>query len=559
MKIVIVGGVAGGATAAARARRLSEEAEIVVFERGPEVSFANCGLPYHVGNEIVARDALLLQTPQSLGRRFRLDVRVRQEVVSIDSTARTVEVVRLDDGSRYQESYDHLILATGAQPLLPAIAGRERAGVFSLRDLGDMDAIIAWRSAHAERGRAVIVGAGFIGLEMAEQLHGLGMQVTVVEAAPQVLPPLDPEMATLIEKELVDHGVRVELSEMVTAIEDDPACAVGVVVTKSGLRIAADLVLLSIGVRPNTTLAKSAGVKLGALGGIVVDEQMATSVERIWAVGDVIEAPHLVLGSPSLVPLGGPANRQGRIAASNICGQKMRYRGNLGTAIVRVFRLTAALTGCSEKALARAGALGQSVYLHPGSHAGYYPGASPIAMKLTFSPVDGKLLGAQAVGKDGVDKRIDVLATALAGGMSVDDLVDLELCYAPPYGSAKDPVNLAGMVAQNVCRGLVTNASPVAPTDGADLAYLDVRSAQERERGAIPSSQHVPLDELRDRLEELPRDKTLVVYCQSGQRSYIACRILSQNGFDCVNLSGAYLSWNAAQAVTTNGLKKEKV
>lgn len=547
MKIVIVGGVAGGASAAARARRLSEDAEIVLLERGPDVSFANCGLPYHVGGEIVERDRLLLQTPESLRRRFNLDVRVRHEAVGIDTASRQLEVSCLQDGTSYLESYDHLIIATGAQPLIPPIEGKDRAGVFSLRDLADMDAIIAWQSQKAKTGHAVIVGAGFIGLEMAEQLHHLGMQVTVVEAAPQVLPPLDPEMATLVQRELEKHQVRVELSEMVTSIEDDPERAVGVVVTKSGIRLPADLVLLSVGVRPNTALAKSAGLELGAMGGIIVDERMATSVEGIWAVGDVIEAPHLVLGTLSVVPLGGPANRQGRIVASNILGQEMRYRGTLGTAIVRVFELTAAITGCRDKALSRTGVAGQSVYLHPGSHAGYYPGASPIAMKLTFSAEDGKILGAQAVGKDGVDKRIDVLATAIAGSMRVDDLIDLELCYAPPYGSAKDPVNLAGMVAQNVCRGLVKNVNPTSPPVETDaLLYLDVRSAVERQQGAIEGSYHIPLDELRGRLHELPKETTLVVYCQSGQRSYTACRILSQNGFTCLNLSGAYLSWSAA-------------
>lgn len=547
MKIVIVGGVAGGASAAARARRLSEQAEIVVLERGAEVSFANCGLPYHIGGEIVERSKLLLQTPESLKRRFNLDVRVRHEVVALDPKSQAVTVHNLLDDSTYQESYDHLILATGAGPLIPPIEGKDRPGVFTLRDLPDMDAIIAWQSQRAKEGVAVVVGAGFIGLEMAEQLHRLGMKIVVVEAAPQVLPPLDPEMAVLVQQELERHGARIELGEFVSAIEDNPEFAVGDVVTKSGLRISADLVLLSVGVRPNSGLAKEAGLELGPSGGIVVNDSLRTSAEGVWAVGDVIETAHLVLGQKMVVPLGGPANRQGRIVASNIFGQNLKYRGSLGTAIVRVFELTAASTGCSEKLLARNDALSQSVYLHPGSHAGYYPGASPIALKLTFQPESGRVLGAQAVGRDGVDKRIDVLATAIAAEMTVEDLTDLELCYAPPFGSAKDPVNLAGMVAQNVMRGLVRCASPVHPPDDDSLLYLDVRSAGERDKGAIDSSLHIPLDELRERLGELPRDRTLVVYCQSGQRSYTACRILSQHGFDCLNLTGAYLSWRAGR------------
>ena len=550
MKIVIIGGVAGGASAAARARRLSESAEIIVLEKGPEVSFANCGLPYHIGGEIVDRDKLLLQTPQSLKRRFNLDVRVRHEATSLDLSSRQVTVRNLGDNTSYQESYDHLILATGANPWSPPIEGRDRRGVFVLRDLSDMDAIVAWQSGSAPGKTAVVVGAGFIGLEMAEQLHNLGMNVVVIEAAPQVLPPLDPEMAVLVQRELEHHGVRVELGEFVSAIEDNSDVRVGDVLTQSGLRIPADLVLLSVGVRPNSGLAKEAGLKLGSSGGISVDENLRTSDERVWAVGDVVETAHLVLGEPMIVPLGGPANRQGRIVASNILGQPQRYRGSLGTAIVRVFSLTAASTGCSEKLLKKFERSARSVYLHPGSHAGYYPGASPIALKLTYDPKDGRVLGAQAVGRDGVDKRMDVLATAIAGEMSVDDLTDLELCYAPPYGSAKDPVNLAGMVAQNVRCGLV---DCISPTEVASLSensvYLDVRSAQEREKGRVESSLHIPLDELRGRLEELPKDRPLIVYCQSGQRSYTACRILSQNGFRCTNLSGAYLTWEAATSL----------
>lgn len=548
MKIVIVGGVAGGASAAARARRLSEGAEIVILERGSEVSFANCGLPYHVGGEIVERSKLLLQTPESLHRRLNIDVRVRQEAISIERAAHTVKVKRLDDGSVYEESYDHLILATGASPLVPPIEGRDRPGVFTLRDIPDMDRIISWRGQHASKGHAVVVGAGFIGLEMAEQLHRLGMKVQVIEAAGQVLPPLDSEMASLIQAELERHGVGVTLSEFVTLIEDQEGRAVGEVVTKSGKRFPADLVLLSVGVRPNSALAASAGLQLGASGGIVVDEHLRTSVEDIWAVGDVIETRHLVLGSRMVVPLGGPANRQGRLVADNILGQTRSYRGSLGSAIVRVFDLTAAITGASQKALERAGIASASVHLHPNSHAGYYPGAHPIALKLTFDPSDGKVLGAQAVGRDGVDKRIDVMATAIAAQMTAHDLTDLELCYAPPFGAAKDPVNLAGMVAQNVLAGLVEIADPTHLPEGEYVVYLDVRQPGERAQGALQPSLHIPIDELRGRLDELPKDKMLVVYCASGQRSYMACRILSQNGYRCANLTGAYKTWSALRA-----------
>ncbi len=544
MKIVIVGGVAGGASAAARARRLDEQAEIVVLERGPEVSFANCGLPYHIGQEIADRSRLLLQTPESLHRRFHLDVRVLQEALSVEVENRRVLVRNLRDGSEYYESYDHLVLATGAAPLIPPIEGRERAGVFTLRDLSDMDRIIDWQRRRAKNGHAVVVGAGFIGLEMAEQLHRLGMKVTVVEAAPQVLPPLDPEMAFMVQRELVRNDVRVEVSEFVSVIEAKEGLEVGEVVAKSGLRLPADLVILSVGVRPNTDLAKTAQLRIGPSGGIEVNDSLQTSVDRIWAVGDVIETSHLVLARPGLTPLGGPANRQGRIVASNILGRPLKYRGSLGTAIVRVFELTAAVTGASEKLLSRYQNLSQSVYLHPASHASYYPGASAISMKLIFEPESGAVLGAQAVGRDGVDKRIDVLATAISAGMTVDDLTDLELCYAPPFGSAKDPVNLAGMVAQNVRDGLVELESPVGSAQDEDILYLDVRSATERQAGMIEPSLHIPVDELRGRLSELPHDKILIVYCQSGQRSYIACRILMQHGFRCRNLSGAYLSWS---------------
>ncbi len=547
MKIVIIGGVAGGASAAARARRLSEEAQIVVFEKGPDVSFANCGLPYHVGGEIPKREALLMQTPEGLKAKLNLDVRTNHEVTSIDPKARKVYGRNLRKGEQFEETYDHLIISTGANPVVPPIEGRDRPGVFTLRDLQDMDGIIDWIDRKNTERRAVVVGAGFIGLEMVEQLHHRGYQVTVVEAGDQVLTPLDREMAALVLEELKKQQVEVVLSEFVTSISDSSEAEVGLVGTKSGKCFPADLVLLSVGVRPNSQIAADAGVNLGPTGAVVVDEYLQTNIERIWAVGDVIEAPHPILKGSLVIPLGGPANRQGRIVADNILGRKTAYRGTLGTSIVRVFDLTAAATGASEKLLVQAQIPHQSVYLHPGSHAGYYPGAHPIALKLTYSPDDGTILGAQAVGVDGVDKRIDILATALHADMTVDDLTELELCYAPPYGSAKDPVNLAGMVAQNVLRGLVETVSPVHLPVGDDFVYLDVRSLAEREQGTINPSLHLPLPELRARLDELPKGKTLVAFCRSGQRSYNACRILSQNGFRCLNISGAYLSWKSVQ------------
>lgn len=551
-RVVIVGGVAGGASAAARARRLSEAAEIIVFERGPHISFANCGLPYFVGGEIADRDDLLLQTPASLKARFNLDVRVRTEVVAIDRAAREVRVRELDSGRESIQPYDVLLLATGAAPLKPALPGLDRPGHFTVRNVPDVEQISAWID-NRPNGRVVVVGGGYIGLEMAEQLRHRGLTVTLVEALPQVMAPLDPEMAAWLHQELVAHGVQLVLGDPVASFEAPAAgesAHASVVSLRSGRRLPADAVVLGLGVRPDIGLARAAGLEIGALGGIRVDERLQTSDPNIWAVGDAVEVRDIVTGAWSLIPLAGPANRQGRIAADNIMGRTAAYRGSLGTAVLRLFQLTAGCTGANEKALRQAGLAYETLHLHPASHAGYYPGAAPIALKLLFAPENGKLLGAQAVGRDGVDKRIDVLATALKAGLTVHDLADLELAYAPPFGSAKDPVNLAGMAAQNVLNGDVRLAQwhEVGALSSDHALMLDVRSAEERAKGFIPGSVHLPLPQLRDRLNELPRDREIVVSCQSGQRSYFACRFLAQNGFRVRNLTGSFRTWSVATA-----------
>ncbi len=555
-RIIVVGGVAGGASAAARARRLSEEAEIIVFERGPHVSFANCGLPYYVGGEIQEEKALLLQTPESLRARFNLDVRVHSEVVSIDRKAKSVKIRELPDGREYYQGYDALVLAPGASPVKPPLPGIDRKGHFTVRNIPDVERITKWLQQGAARN-AVVVGGGYIGLEMAEQLKERGLNVTVVEALPQLMAPLDPEMAGWITQELRARGVEVVLKDAVASFEaprpDEQACA-SVVVLKSGRRLAADLVVLGLGVRPDTKLAKEAGLEIGPTGGIRVNDRLQTSDPSIWAVGDAVEVRDVVSGIPGVIPLAGPANRQGRIAADNILGRDSKYEGTYGTAIVRVFKLAAACTGTNEKCLRKAGIAYHAVHLHPGSHAGYYPGAAPIAIKLLFAPGTGKLLGAQAVGSDGVDKRIDVLATALKAGMTVHDIAELELAYAPPFGSAKDPINLAGMAAQNVLAGDVALAQwhEVNGLDTKGTFVLDVRTDAERKAGFIPGSIHIPLHELRHRLGELPTDREIVVSCQSGQRSYFACRMLNQRGFRTRNLTGSYRTWKTAVNAQAN-------
>lgn len=550
-RLVIVGGVAGGASAAARARRLCEQCDITILERGPHVSFANCGLPYFVGGEIVRQDDLLLQTPASLRARFNLDVRVNSEVIGIDRAARQVRVRDLPSGREYDVPYDDLVLSTGARPLRPPIPGIDREGHFTVHTVPDVERIRAWiRDCRA--CRVVIVGGGFIGLEMAEQLvrHG-GLTVQVVQSQTQVMAPLDPEMAAWLHRELRSHGVELFLGSPVAAFEaptGSETARASVVVLANGQRLSADTVVLSLGVRPEVGLAREAGLEIGERGGLRVSERLQTSDPHIWAVGDAIEVRDGVTGAWSLVALAGPANRQGRIVADNLFGRSSVYQCTWGTSILRVFDLTAGTTGASEKTLRAAGIPHQVLHLHPGSHAGYYPGAEPLAIKILFAPDTGHLLGAQIVGRDGVDKRLDVLAAALQAGMTVDDLAELELAYAPPFGSAKDPVNLAGMAAQNVRAGDVATVQwhELPPFSPSESVILDVRRRDERERGYLPGSISIPLDELRSRLGELPKDQEIVVSCQTGQRAYFACRLLSQHGFRVRNLSGAWRTWNAA-------------
>lgn len=549
-RIVIVGGVAGGASAAARARRLGEDAEILLFERGPHVSFANCGLPYHIGGEIPERQKLILQTPESLLARLNLDVRVNTEITAIDRAKKEVTAREVHGGRTYTERYDALVLATGAAPLKPPIPGIERAGHFVLRNVPDLDAILSWVNQHGAR-KAVVVGGGYIGLETAEQLRRRGLNVAVAEALPQVMAPLDAEMAAWLHDELRRNGVDLHLNDGVACFEaprtGEPAAA-SVVVLKSGARLPADVVVLGLGVRPEVTLAKAAGLNLGERGGIRVDEGMRTSDPAIWAAGDSVEVRDPVTGAWTLVALAGPANRQGRIAADNIFGRASKYRGTYGTSVLRLFGLVAACTGANERTLRKAGRAFQALHLHPGSHAGYFPGAQPIATKIIFDPIDGRLLGAQAVGSDGVDKRIDVLATALQAGLSVHDLAEMELAYAPPFGSAKDPINMAGMAAQNVLSGDAETIqwNEVAGRDAATTVLLDVRDPGETAAGMIGGALNIPLPQLRKRLNELPKDREILVYCQAGQRAYFASRILKQKGYRCRYLTGSYRTWRVA-------------
>ncbi|MGC8666867.1 MAG: FAD-dependent oxidoreductase [Chthonomonadales bacterium] len=545
-RILIVGGVAGGMSAAARARRLSENAEIIVFERGPYPSFANCGLPYYLGGEIPDRDDLLVQTPQNLRARFNLDVRILNEVVAIDRAAKQVRIRRLQTGEEYTEAYDALVLAPGATPLKPPIPGIDRPGHFVVRTIPDVEAMDAWiRSRHPKR--ALIVGGGFIGLEMAEQLTRRGLHVSLAEALPQVMNALDVEIAAHIHAELTANGVHLYLGDPVMRFEDGDGASVAVL--KSGRTIPADIVVLGMGVKPEVTLARDAGLEIGALGGIRVNERLQTSDPAIWAVGDAIEVRHAITGEWSLVPLAGPANRQGRLAADAIMGRPVRFEGVLGTGIVRTFGITAAGVGASEKQLQHAGMPYEAVHIHSISHAGYYPGAKPMTLKLLFDPRDGRVLGAQIAGRDGVDKRIDVLAAAIHGRMTVQDLEDLELAYSPPFSSARDPVNLAGMVANNALKGDVSLVQwrDIEHTDPERTLLLDVRQPEEYRAGHIPGAVNIPLPELRQRLGELPKNKEILVYCAIGQRSYYACRILSAHGIHARNLTGAYRTWQAGR------------
>jgi NADPH-dependent 2,4-dienoyl-CoA reductase/sulfur reductase-like enzyme len=540
-RVLIVGGVAGGASCAARLRRLDEQAEIVVFDKGPHASFANCGLPYYVGNVIADEAKLLVATPDLFHKRFNIDVQTRSEVTAIDRQQRTISV-RDSSGNVRQEAYDVLVLAPGAAPIRPPLPGIDLDGIFTVRNIPDSRRIRDW----LERGarQAVVVGGGFIGLEMAENLVQRNVEVAIVEAADQVMPPMDREMAEFVSRHLRAHGVALRLGDPVASFGGHQG-RVTSVTTASGATFDADLVILAIGVRPETALAKNAGLELGPLGGIHVDSSMRTSDPSIWAVGDAVEVQDVVTGDPSLIPLAGPANRQGRIAAASICGRKEHFRGVQATAVCGVFGLAVASTGISEKRLLRSGGTAyEVVYLHPGHHAGYYPGAKPIHLKLIFRTPDGLILGAQAVGEEGVERRIDVIAMALQKGGTVFDLEEAELCYAPQYGAAKDPVNVAGMIAANVLRGDMQLARwSELPATQAFL--LDVREPGEFARGAIGGAVNIPLGELRRRTGELPRDREIWVNCGVGQRAYYAVRFLRQAGFDARNLSGGYQTWQA--------------
>lgn len=541
MKILIVGGVAGGASAAARARRLSEDAEIIMFERGEHVSFANCGLPYHIGEVITDRQKLLVQTPDSLRRRFRIDVRPFSDVTAVDRVAKSVRVKNLQTGQEYQESYDFLILSPGADPIRPPLPGMDGPQVLTLRNIADMDRIKALIDRQGARS-VVIVGGGYIGLEMAEAARERNLNTTLIELSSQVMGPADPEMAYFLHEELKAHGVDLKLGVSVKGfsgeskqIRTDLA---------DGRSVVSDFVIMAIGVRPETSLAKSAGIQIGERGGIVVDDRMRTSDPSIFAVGDVVEVDEFVAGTKALIPLAGPANRQGRIAADNIFGRPSAYRKTQGTAVCKVFDLTIAMTGVNEKILKRLGIKYEKVYIHPGHHASYYPGASRISMKLLFDPSAGKILGAQAVGREGVDKRIDVIAVCLRAGLTVYDLEHLELCYAPPYGSAKDPVNFLGFVASNVLRGDVAICHTVEIKNlSPSQVVVDVRSPSEVAQGSIPGAINIPIDDLRDHISALSKDKEYLLFCQVGLRGYLGCRLLQQKGFRCRNLSGGYQTY----------------
>lgn len=538
-KIVIVGGVAGGMSAAARARRLSESATIVVLERDHYVSFANCGMPYHIGGDIPDRSALLVQTPESLAENLNLDVRIGCEAVAIDPVARTVTVRDTSAGRTYQESYDKLVLATGASPLRPVLPGIDSPLVHTLRNLGDMDAIKS--VVDAGPGRAVVVGAGYIGVEVAEALRHRDWQVTILEAADQVMGALDPEMAHQVEAELVHHGVQLHLGATAEGFTDTS------VLTSDGV-LPADLVVLAIGVVPDSRLAQTSGLTTNTRGAIVVDSHQRTSDPDIYAVGDSVQVNDTITNQPTSVPLAGPANRQGRIAADHMFGRAAAYTTTQGTSIVKVFGMTAGCTGANEKSLRRAGIDYRKVYVHPNGHASYYPGTAAMHLKLIFAPADGRVLGAQVVGYDGVDKRIDVLAVALRAGLTVWDLAELELAYAPPYGSAKDPVNMAGFQAGNLLDGTVRFWYPEDwGTLPADAVLLDVRTADENRACALPGSVNIPVQELRTRIGELDRSRPLYLYCRSGFRSYLAYRALTGLGFEQVaTLSGGTLTMERA-------------
>lgn len=543
MRVVIVGGVAGGMSAATRMRRLDADAEIIVFEKSGHVSYANCGLPYYVGGIIEEEEALLLQTPESLHDRFRLDVRISSEVLSIDPAKKCLKVKDWATNEVSELSYDKLILSPGASPVVPPIPGIERA--LTLRTVEDVERIAA--QVNSSPKSAVVIGGGFIGVEIAENLIHKGIPTTVVEAAPQVLAPLDPEMATIVANEMRKHGVTLHLG--VSAKDVTPTS----VVLSDETVLDAELVIMAIGVRPDTSLAKAAGLTIGTRGGIEVDEFNRTSNHDIYAVGDAAEKRDALDGSATLVPLANLANRHGRVVADHIAGRATRSVATIGTAIVKVFDLMIAATGWNEKRLKAAGRPAMVIHTHPNNHAGYYPDAKQIQLKLIFDPSTGEILGAQGVGVDGVDKRIDVIATAMRGGLTAPELADLELAYAPPFGSAKDPVNMLGYIAENMLSGLLRTAQwdQTQELRAAGYQLIDVRSPSEFSHGSIPGAVSIPVDEIRDRVSEIKKSPILV-NCQVGQRGHTATMLLKELGFDAVNLDGGYLTWSNSPAFTGN-------
>ena len=545
MKVVIVGGVAGGATAAARIRRLNEQAEIVVFERSGYISYANCGLPYYIGDVITDRSDLILQTPESFFSRFHVNMKVRHEVTAIHPEKKEVTVKNLETGEEFEESYDKLILSPGAKPTQPRLPGVGLDKLFTLRTVEDTFCIKDYINANHPKS-AVLAGGGFIGLELAENLRELGMDVTIVQRPKQLMNPFDADMASFIHNEMRKHGVKLALGHTVEGFEERDG---GVdVLLKEEPSLHADMVILAIGVSPETTLAKDAGLELGIKGSIVVNDRMETSISDIYAVGDAVQVKHFVTGQDTLLSLAGPANKQGRIAADNICGGDSRYLGSQGSSVIKVFDMTIASTGVNEKTARQAGIDCDKVFLSPMSHAGYYPGGKVMTMKVVFEKGTLRLLGAQIVGYEGVDKRIDVLATAIHAGLTGPQLKDLDLAYAPPYSSAKDPVNMAGFMIENLSRGLVEQFFPedvdALPRDGS-ATLLDVRTPGEYAAGHAEGFVNLPVDDLREHLAEIPADKPVYVICQSALRSYIACRILAQHGLRCSHLAGGWRLYTA--------------
>lgn len=541
MKTIIIGGVAGGASAAARLRRLDEAAEIIILERGEFISFANCGLPYFIGGEITDRKMLTLQTPSSFKARFNIDVRVFSEAIKISPDTKTVTVKNLNTGTTYEEGYDNLILSPGAEPIKPNIVGIDGDNVFTLRNIPDTLKIKSYIETTKPKS-AVVVGGGYIGVEMAENLAKAGLEVSIVELADHLIAPLDFDMAADVHRYIKEKGIRLYLNNGVKAIDG------GKIIFRNG-EISADMVIMSVGVRPETSLAKDCGIALNSRGSIVVDSRMRTNIPNIFAVGDAVEVKNYVTKAAAFIPLAGPANKQGRIAADNIAGFDSEYKGTQGSAVLKLFDMTVATTGLNEKSAEAAGIDFDKIYTYSASHASYYPGGNMMSVKILWDKKTLKIIGAQIVGFDGVDKRMDVIASAIRFGAKVTDLAELELCYAPPYGSAKDPVNMAGFVAENIISGKVKqffwHDVESLPRDGS-VTLLDVRTATERTRGHIDGFTHIPLDSLRKRINELPKDKPVYVHCHSGLRSYIACCILAGNGFDCYNLAGGWRLYESA-------------